>query len=196
MEQHNNNSWKCNIWQLFHSLNSKCNYKIEHAIVWFCRFSFRISADVKMQRKQYRNSHPFVTFLSLSRSMWHKRSSFQLCISLCVISVFLGFSFSTDFKTISCQSYRLLLRLLTAHVSQNSSFPISSLYAVAILLHVLCRFSRPSHLPLSSLYSRPIWQGNSLIYFLGWSPNFQGITITGIFLKVVDSFTDSWSLEP
>lgn len=50
--------WKLNIWQcfyfFFHSLNSNCSYKIEHAIAWFCWFSFRISADVKMRRKQYR----------------------------------------------------------------------------------------------------------------------------------------------
>lgn len=63
MEQHNNNSWKCNVWQhFFHPLNSKCNYKFEHATNWFWRFSFRISADVKMQRK----SSEVLTHLLLS----------------------------------------------------------------------------------------------------------------------------------
>lgn len=102
----------------------------------------------------------------------------------------------------AAESYKVKNSLLFPTViSQTSSFPIAWVYAADILfLHVLFYFLCPFQplevffffpLPLSSMYSPPISQGNSEC-----SLNLLGIIITGFPLDVVDPFTDSWSLEP
>lgn len=143
----------------FHSLNSNFNYKIEHAIVWFYWFFFQSLSGCENEKKI-----EILTHLLLCYNFHdHKVTQVQLCIYTCAITIFLGFYFLRDLKTIMQKLHSYWVgncpSLPMVHIPQTSSFSISSLNTVnfspsthsfiSYLLSLCWKFSLPSSLLLS-----------------------------------------------